>query len=168
MLVLYLNEERFNRPAQKSTFFDMVKSVRWKEEFKIGVSIIDNQHKQLFNIYAELNDSLQGGLRPEVVRKVLERLQQYVARHFAMEEKYMEESGYHGLEGQRVAHHYFSHQFVSLSEEFNRTGLTPQIVKTIKKELSTWLEQHIVVQDRKFGEYYNSRKDVTQNSSEQD
>jgi hemerythrin-like metal-binding protein len=129
----------------------------WNNKYKINIPTLDAQHKQLFNTYADLNQALKEGLRPSVIKDTLDRLHMYVSRHFTMEEKYMRESAYPGIDQQREAHKYFSAVFTEILEEFNSGGLTPGIVKKIQNELGHWLTNHVSELDMEFGRFYSTK-----------
>lgn len=132
----------------------MEKCMQWSDECKIGIPVIDAQHKRLFEIIRELNDSLKAGLRSSVVEKTITVLDQYKTRHFQLEEKYMKECSYHGLAEQQRAHEYFTHRFKELGEELAETGITPKIIQTIQGELTDWVKEHVTGLDLDFGKYY--------------
>lgn len=135
----------------------------WKKSYKIGIPIIDTQHKQLFRFSDELQASLDSGLRASAIKKLLVNIEQYVARHFAMEEKFMTESNYPGLDGQLEAHAAFSKHFDQFLIDFNENGLTPPLVNSMKNELINWISEHITGLDQEFGMYY--REHQTQSGS---
>lgn len=126
----------------------------WSEKYKIGIPAIDAQHKRLFLIIGELQTALQGGLKSSDFERILQTLDQYKTRHFQLEEKYMEESGYPGLAEQQRAHQYFTTRFQELGKELAETGMTHSVVQTVRKELTDWLKEHVTGLDMQFGEYY--------------
>lgn len=130
----------------------------WSDEYKIGLPAIDSQHKRLFQLIKELNEALDAGLRLVNVERLLAGLDQYKTRHFQLEEKYMQESNYPGIEEQQKAHKYFTQRFKELGEELKKTGITPDIIKTIKGELSDWLKEHVTGLDLEFGKYYQEQE----------
>lgn len=132
--------------------------IGWSNQYKVNIPTLDAQHKQLFNTYTDLNQALKEGLRPSVIKDTLDRLHLYVSRHFTMEEKYMRESGYPGLDQQIKAHTYFSTVFNEILGEFNSEGLTPGIVKKIQNELGQWLTDHVSELDMEFGRFYSTIK----------
>jgi hemerythrin len=130
----------------------------WSDTYKIGLPAVDSQHKRLFQLVQELNEALDAGLRLVNVKRLLTGLDQYKTRHFQLEEKYMLESNYPGLDEQQKAHKYFSQRFKELGEELERTGITPEIIKTIKIELGEWLQGHVTSLDLEFGKYYQQQE----------
>lgn len=126
----------------------------WKDEYATGIKTVDAQHKRLFQMVEDLHQALQSGLRPMAVETLLTALDEYKTRHFLLEEKYMMESDYPGIEEQQLAHSLFSQQIAGFFEEFNTKGLTPALIIELKRELHFWLENHVTGLDRVFGEYY--------------
>lgn len=44
--------------------------IRWNNEISVGISSIDEQHKQLVNMFNELNDGLEQGRANDVLAKI--------------------------------------------------------------------------------------------------
>lgn len=132
--------------------------MQWKDEFKIGIPIIDTQHRQLFLCDNELSAALSKGLRPAAIDKFLTQLGFYATRHFTMEEQYMEQSSYPGLPEQLEAHHSFKQRFAEIQEEFIQKGLSPSVVHAIQNELSAWIKNHVLGLDLAFGAYYQEKE----------
>ncbi len=61
----------------------------WSDEYKIGLPVIDSQHKRLFKLIDELNEAIETGPEITDVEELLAGLKQYATRHFQLEEKYM-------------------------------------------------------------------------------
>lgn len=126
----------------------------WSNKYKIGLPVIDSQHKRLFQLIDELNEAIEKGPKITDIEELLAGLKQYATRHFQLEEKYMAESNYPGLGEQQKSHDYFSKRFSELGDEVNKEGITPTTIQTIKEELTEWLKSHVTGLDVKFGEYY--------------
>ncbi|MDO9042168.1 MAG: bacteriohemerythrin [Desulfocapsaceae bacterium] len=132
--------------------------MQWKDEFKIGIPVIDAQHKQLFLCESDLSEALAKGLRPSAIDNLLTQLGFYVTRHFAMEEQYMKTSSYPGLHEQLEAHHYFTNRFAEIQKEFTQNGLNPNVVHAIQDELRLWIKTHVLGLDLTFGAYYKEHE----------
>jgi hemerythrin len=133
--------------------------MQWKNEFKIGIPVIDAQHKQLVLCNNELGEALTKGLRPSDIDKILTQLGFYVSRHFALEEQYMTASSYPGLPEQLEAHHYFIKRFAEIQSEFTQNGLSPSVVHAIQNELGLWIKTHVLGLDQAFGAYYKKQEE---------
>lgn len=132
--------------------------MRWKNEYKIGIPVIDTQHQQLFLCENELSEALSKGLRPSAIDNLLTQLGFYVTRHFTMEEQYMRASSYPGLSEQLEAHHYFTKRFADIQLEFKQHGLNPNVVRAVQNELSLWIKTHVLGLDQAFGAYYKEQE----------
>lgn len=130
--------------------------MQWKDDYKIGLAVIDAQHKQLFLATSELNDAITRGLTPVVIDNLLTQLEFYAIRHFQMEERYMREASYPGLAEEVEEHQYFIKRFSEIKENFKQNGLNPNIVHSIQNELSLWLKDHVLGLDQAFGAYYTT------------
>ncbi len=128
--------------------------MRWKKEYNIGIPIIDTQHRQLFRFSDELQTAISSGLKQSILKELLINVKQYVARHFSVEEKLMADSNYPGLEAQLEAHKAFTTRFDEYFNSFQESGLSPELVNGIKKDLLDWIGKHITGIDQKFGDYY--------------
>jgi hemerythrin len=131
--------------------------MQWKDEFKIGIPVIDAQHKQLFFYNNEFNNALTKGLKPSIIDNLLTQLGFYITRHFTMEEQYMVESSYPDLPAHILAHQSFTKRFAEIQEDFEQNGLSPAIVHVIQNELSLWIKNHVLGLDQAFGAHYKKQ-----------
>ena len=78
-----------------------------KEEYKIGVEIIDEQHKTLFVLadkaYMLLKDEFTLDKYDKIIH-ILEELKDYTIFHFKSEEEYMESINYKRLFTEKIEH----------------------------------------------------------------
>lgn len=130
--------------------------MQWKDDYKIGIPVIDAQHKQLFLATNELSEALSKGLTPAAINNLLTHLEFYAVRHFQMEERYMMESSYPDLSEQIEEHQYFIKRFTEIKNDFQQNGLNPALVHAIQNELSLWIKDHVLGLDQAFGAYYVS------------
>lgn len=135
--------------------------MKWNDQLRIGIPVIDSQHKRLINMVVDLNHSVRQGLRGRVLHEALDMVYQYTVRHFQLEEKYMEESAYPKLDEQKQAHARFTERLRDLKEQLIQHGLTPAMVIEIREELNRWIKAHVIGMDMEFGEHYRQqRKDA--------
>ncbi|MEI7607179.1 MAG: hemerythrin domain-containing protein [Rhodospirillaceae bacterium] len=79
----------------------------WKESYRIGVPILDAEHKNLFlaiNTYIERVNRNQG---LKYSRAVLDALGDYARTHFKREEGMMRARGYPGYAEHKACHNKF-------------------------------------------------------------
>ncbi len=61
----------------------------WKPEYKIGHSLIDREHKHLFEIALEAFVPVIPELRKNKIKKTILELKEYMKLHFMHEESFM-------------------------------------------------------------------------------
>ena len=80
----------------------------WKEDFNIGVEIIDKEHQRLFSIINRLSAlSEEERKSRRVCEEGIRFFYEHAIRHFADEEKYMESIHYERLEVHKRIHRDF-------------------------------------------------------------
>ena len=124
------------------------------EQYKLDIPVLDAQHKQIISCLSDLVQAMREGCSSRDIDEFFTRSELYTIRHFGLEEKYMAESNYPGLEKQRQAHHYFISRLGQLSHEYKESGMSASIVNSLRQELTEWIKNHIAGLDRKFGEYF--------------
>ena len=128
--------------------------MEWSDDFKIGLSVVDAQHKRLFGLFAELDEALAGNVEIDVVKETLVTLEQYKTRHFQMEEKYMAECSYPKIGEQKEAHYFFTERLAELEAMLKEKGVSAAFVESVRNEIGEWLKAHVLGLDLEFGKYY--------------
>ena len=88
-----------------------------KPEYYIGIDMIDQEHKQLFDYASEAYELLQEEFTPDKYDKIdaiLEKLRDYTVKHFSDEEAYMESIQYKKIFTQKIQHQ----EFITKLDEF--------------------------------------------------
>ena len=122
----------------------------WKERYRLGIEAIDKQHKQLFEKTAELVQEIEGAQRPEVYKKIIKFLQDYVVCHFQEEEAYLESLEYADLEAHKQQHREFTQAVAKCILQLEQTQYSLQAAKRLAGMLSAWLIYHVVNEDLKY------------------
>lgn len=122
----------------------------WRNEYNIGVDIIDREHQRLFKIINKLF-----ALREEekdsqwTCQEGIKFFKGHATKHFADEEAYMESIGYEGLEGHRRIHQGFRENTLpALEQELERTGYAPDAVDHFLGVCTGWLIGHTLTEDQ--------------------
>ena len=125
-----------------------------KEEYKIGVELIDEQHKKLFELadkaYLLLKDDFSLDKYDKIVH-ILEELKDYTIFHFKSEEEYMESINYKRLFTQKIEHE----KFIKVLEDINYRDIDEKQDESLVKMLNflnEWLTEHILRNDKLIGE----------------
>ena len=122
------------------------------DRYLIGIDAIDNQHKRLFELIADIHDAAEatkkGFDRYDFIMETLTELKEYTITHFDDEEEYMESINYPGLDAQRRAHRSFVEKISNI--EFDELDENQEeYLSELSDYLITWLSQHILKMDAK-------------------
>ncbi|MEK9161417.1 MAG: hemerythrin domain-containing protein, partial [Patescibacteria group bacterium] len=71
---------------------------KWNSDYSVNVKEIDDQHKVILEFINSLNDKVFNGVAESFIGKNLREMEEYVERHFVMEEKYFTQFNYAGAE----------------------------------------------------------------------
>ena len=120
-----------------------------KEEYKLGVALIDEQHARLFELgesaYNLLKDSYIVDKYNKII-EVIQELSQYAATHFKDEEDYMQSINYKKLFTQKMEHA----AFIKKVSELDLSKIDEdhdEAIMDILTFLAKWLSEHIIEKD---------------------
>ena len=102
----------------------------WKDEFNIGIKIIDDEHKRLFQIINKLFALKEEGTRSRrAYEEGIKYFKSHALKHFEDEESYMELIGYEELKMHNRLHRDFrEHSLPALEKELIREDYSPSAV----------------------------------------
>ncbi|GFN36112.1 bacteriohemerythrin [Tepidimicrobium xylanilyticum] len=133
----------------------------WKERYRIGVDVIDNQHKELFDRLSRFIQTVQKDTiwedKMDDVKETLDFMKEYVIYHFNDEERYQEEINYPELEEHREAHDKFREGINEYVRIFEQGQFNEEKIKEFAAKLMTWLIMHVGKMDQRIGEYVRSK-----------
>jgi hemerythrin len=123
---------------------------KWKQDYVLGVGVIDEQHKKLFEIgeraYQLLKDKFRTDKYDEIV-SILAELKDYTIFHFETEEEYMMSIGYKKFLSHKVYHNDFMETINSAnlgSIDKNQDEYIMELLGFVAK----WIDEHILQQDK--------------------
>ena len=93
--------------------------LQWEDKYSVGVKVIDDQHKQMFEMINGLVDVLSEMPTKEQLDKIIVDLIEYKKIHFATEEKYFDQFMYENSEEHKAKHKEFN---IRLNEIVVRNG----------------------------------------------
>ncbi|MFZ5352976.1 MAG: bacteriohemerythrin [Bacillota bacterium] len=122
----------------------------WKDEYSIGVDLIDAQHKHIFEIgnsaYKLLRDDISVDKYDKVVQ-IIDDLREYTKFHFRSEEDYMLEVKYSGYYEQKKEHD----AFIKKIDEVDLDLVDKDPEKYLEGLLTfifTWVLDHVIKKDK--------------------
>ena len=122
----------------------------WKDEYNIGVDIIDREHQRLFKIISKLFAfSGEKDKSQWACQEGIKYFKDHAAKHFVEEEKYMASINYEGLEAHRRLHREFREKTLPLLEkELDQTEYCAESVEHFLGVCVGWLIGHTMMEDR--------------------
>lgn len=133
----------------------------WRENLKIGIEEIDQQHQELFKRF---NDFIQvvrstdysQETKKNKIAKTVDFLNEYVIVHFNAEEKIQQKHNYPKYEEHHQAHEDFKSDLATFKEEFEKQAYDEDLVQKFSGRILTWLINHVADEDQKIANHIGS------------
>lgn len=133
----------------------------WKEKYKVGVTLIDTQHEELFNRVSEFIQAVQSKnsweSKLDKVKDTMVFMQEYVVIHFDAEEAYQAKINYPDRENHKKIHSDFKQMINDYVTILERDGYPEKIVQELGGKLMAWLIMHVAQTDQKIGAYVKNQ-----------
>ena len=125
----------------------------WKESLRIGIGLIDGQHKVLFENIGELLKEIReaGKDHKQSYISTVTFLKDYAAKHFAAEEEYQFSINYSGYAGHKALHEKFLAGVLNFEKKMEESGFADAVVKEFTGMLLAWLLYHVADADQLIG-----------------
>lgn len=129
--------------------------VTWKEEYSVGVTAMDEDHRKLLNLINHLQMAIHYHTGEAFEKEALDELIAYTRYHFQQEEALMQQHGYPELEAHKVQHR----EMITKAEEF--VGQYQQqghkALATVADYLKGWLLNHINGTDQGYASFLQGK-----------
>ncbi|WP_324823959.1 hemerythrin family protein [Sinanaerobacter sp. ZZT-01] len=129
----------------------------WKDKYELGVSLVDEQHKELFqrveNFVTTLRSSASWEEKVQRVNETLEFMNGYVVEHFRDEEAYQKHIGYPGYEAHKKIHADMVNYVMKVTSEYENSGFNEQLMQQFAGKLLAWLINHVAAEDQRIAAY---------------
>ncbi len=129
--------------------------LEWDSSLTIGVSNIDEQHKELFDRLNQLLIAMKEGKGKDEVMRILDFLEEYVYKHFNDEEDIQRKYKYPEYDIQCNQHEEFKKELQKLREVFKIQGTSALLALNIQRNMITWCKNHIMILDKDLGKFLN-------------
>ena len=121
----------------------------WTNDLSVGVPEIDEQHKELFDCLARVEQAIDEKQRGSSVFFALDQLADYARIHFAVEEIEMRIHRYPDFDAHVEQHRTFESRVKQFSEE----ALHRNVFEDVRDFLNNWLVEHIQIADKAYAPY---------------
>ncbi|MGI6403110.1 MAG: bacteriohemerythrin [Oscillospiraceae bacterium] len=129
----------------------------WKDKYRLGVTLIDREHQELFQrveAFMKILRSTQSWEdKVHELNETLEFMKGYVVEHFSHEEEYQKKIGYPGLEAHKKKHDDMVQYVAGVSEQYEKSGFDEQLMQQFGGRLLAWLVNHVAVEDQRIASY---------------
>ncbi|MCL2204524.1 MAG: hemerythrin family protein [Defluviitaleaceae bacterium] len=129
--------------------------MHWHKSYETGNTIVDKDHKEIFELVNKLINSNFSN-KVQDTTNAIDYLSGYVLRHFANEERLMEESSYPQASTHKQIHQDFVTAVTQLKNKLNTHPDTSAVVLEINKTIVDWLSDHVLGSDKAMAEYYRT------------
>ena len=116
--------------------------IDWENAFSVGVQSIDKQHKNIFNIINELQDSINQAKPRSVINEIMIRLTVYTEMNFIYEERLFKKYGYEQGEEHKRQHDELSHKITHLQKKYLTANqyAEEEILAFVQSEISNHIQ----------------------------
>jgi len=119
--------------------------VPWRDDYSVGTTSVDDEHKALVDRINRLYDQLMVEEDPEAVATFFGGLINAITEHFVLEERYMRERGYDLLPEHREDYERLLDDIRALIAEFDRNEDEGR--EDLANRLDDWLSDHFDTHD---------------------
>jgi len=123
------------------------------DELRLGVSGIDEQHRQIFMVTAQMRLARDRGEGEKRLFALLAFLNQHLHDNFTREETFMIRYGYDQYQDHLARHQEFAEKFAEFQTSLQCHGPSLRLVVQTTRFLSDWLKEHIGITDRAMIEF---------------
>ncbi len=122
----------------------------WRDEYNIGVDVLDKEHQRLFKIINKLFAFSDEEKKSQwACQEGIKYFKDHAVKHFAEEEKYMASINYEGLSTHRLLHRGFrKNTLPALEAELEQSKYSAGSVNHFLGVCAGWLIGHTLTEDR--------------------
>jgi hemerythrin-like metal-binding protein len=132
-----------------------MKVLQWSDNYSVGNLEIDQQHKQLFSMFAQLVDGIEKGGASFHLEQVFTQLYGYIKNHFRYEERVMKKADFPGFSNHKKKHEKIKNRLKKYRDEFNQAKgkKKDKVASDVALFLQDWLQEHIKGEDQQYVPY---------------
>ncbi len=133
-----------------------MKFIEWCGFFKIGHSLIDEQHQELFNIINQFHSDLSSNKPKKVAVCTLTNLIQFAQKHFSDEENVSKQFGF---PEDSLSKHKNIHEKLIMDIFDLHNDISTDVVSDLGKIgdfLTEWIILHVLIEDNKYKKYLST------------
>jgi hemerythrin len=138
-----------HKEMQESNSDIKMASVLWHEKYNTGITLIDNQHKELVIIINKLIFSVNDDITNEVILIIFNELYDYTNYHLKFEEQYFDKNNEIDVHLHKLQHKHFIEHLDEIKHSLKENNLSNELIYFV----ADWLLVHIQHEDKKLINY---------------
>ena len=131
-----------------------MKLLCWKAEYSVGIEAVDHEHRQLIDLINRLHDELDAPAAKLTVPAFFGDLLKGISAHFALEEKFMRDRGYDGLEPHKGDHERLLDDLREIMDAFEHSEDIDRI--ELAQRLDSWFSRHFRTHDARLHQSFGA------------
>ncbi|MGI9261477.1 MAG: bacteriohemerythrin [Woeseiaceae bacterium] len=129
--------------------------IEWKDEFSVGVTAVDLEHRDLIDLINDLHALMGEGATHQQVTSSLGEVFAQISAHFALEERYMRETEYEHFPSHKDDHEKLLDEIRDIMDRVEDDGSFDE--DRLSKELEHWFTEHFKTHDAKLHHFESQR-----------
>lgn len=132
-------------------------TLQWDDSLKSGIEEIDNQHRELFEIFNRIR-AVDTTKDKKELKNLLKELGDFGFKHFLTEEAYMKYFNYEYYEYHKFLHDKLREEFKKVSTKLLAEENLIRILPTIVNFVEVWIQDHYKSADIKMAEFLREQQ----------
>lgn len=128
-------------------------TLMWRDEYSVGYSLIDEQHKELFRRINSFGEALWDGQGKELLAAHLRYLADYVVSHFQTEEGLMKDHQFPHYATHKPVHDAFVQEVSHVLGAIADGRLDTATAISVFERSCTWTRDHVRGMDQELGRF---------------
>jgi hemerythrin len=136
----------------------MALNIVWSSEFVMGIDIIDEQHRRIFDYLNEIEQAIVAR-NVSQVEQVVKSLIDYAISHNTFEESLMAKAGYPMLDAHHEVHEAFKARALGYEQRFSAGEDPFRLARDVRTDIGLWITNHIKRDDKHYVPYVKKSLD---------
>lgn len=129
--------------------------IRWRESYEIGIGSMDMQHRKIIELINKLYKVIRKEEPSGSIEEILDEMAKYAEKHLKEEEAILKTNDYPELANHIAAHQRYLDRLKTLMPDSKKEK--EAAAKDVYVFLRHWWVEHIVAEDRKYGDFLRSK-----------
>lgn len=127
--------------------------IKWRKSYETGIGSMDLQHQKLIELINKLYKVIRKEESSKSINEVLYEMEKYAQNHLQKEELLLKTNNYPDLDNHIACHNRYLNRIKTFKDEMEKGD--DLIVKETYAFLREWWMEHIIGEDKKYGEFLN-------------